>query len=141
MSYASNSEELLETELSQLRSVEELEALVGELSPEEQELANRLGLPRRPTEEQLVDIEQRLAKRVVARTMERIAEQSEGETPRSLADAVGSGFTLLALLAEVEVNCLLEGVPAPALTRASAKVGERMAELWLRQVEDASVGG
>lgn len=138
MSYESNVEDLLEVELGQVRSVAELEARVGELSPEEQELADRLGLPSRPTPDQLAEIDRRLARRVAARTLERVAEQSEGGMPKSLVDAVGSGFTLLELLAEVEVNCLLEGVPAPALSRASAKVGERVAELWLRQVDEVS---
>ena len=134
-------ERALADELAHIRSVDELEGFVGELSPDEQDLLNRLDLPRNPTDDELAAIDHRLAARVVARTFKRIGDQWPGMASTTLGTDVDSGFTLLELLAEVHVNCLFEKVPAPELARTSAQVGARLGSLWLRQLErDAEAG-
>ncbi|TAK28824.1 MAG: hypothetical protein EPO21_21960 [Chloroflexota bacterium] len=119
----------------QIQSLDELNELVGDITPEERALLASIDLSSEPTEQERQALASDFVDRLIERTVSHIRtrKDSSREPVESKLRFI-EGLALLDLLQEIEADNLAQGVFSPELSKKTLKVAEQLADLWTEKM-------
>jgi hypothetical protein len=113
-----------------IESIAELDALIGEITPQERELIARSDLWAESSAVERAELGPEFVQRLHTLT----SMHRRGSAPAALAtDLFAQGLLLLRLLSVIE----RQGVSSPELRQKTAEVAQVVADLWLRRAGQA----